>query len=100
MNSTYSATTQAENELLNSTVRSLAKATSDVLTAVYQQIYNDNETSVQLCTQPIAASPEVIALHQANLMPRAMATERGLQVLGASRPQIHAALQRVHAKAV
>ena len=81
-------------------VRSLAKATSDVLTAVYQQIYDDNETSVLLCTQPIAASPEVIALHQANLMPRAMATERGLQVLGASRPQIHAALKRVHAKAV
>ena len=99
MNSKYSAKTQAESELLNSTVRDLAKATSDVLTAAYGDLYGDHETVVKLCTQPISATPELIALHDAQLLPTEMATERALMALGGSRPQIHAAIKRVHAEA-
>ena len=99
LNSRYAAKTQAESELLNGTVRSLAKATSDVLTAAYQDLFDDHDAVVQLCTQPIGATPELLALYEAKVMPKEMAVERALLALGASRPQIHAALERVRAEA-
>ena len=47
---------------------------------------------------PIGATPELLALYEAKVMPKEMAMERALLAIGASREQVHAALERVRAE--
>ena len=98
LNSKFSSKTTAETQLLHSTVRELAKEIDNVLTIAYEEIYDDSDVRVELCTQPLSPATELLAMHEAGVLPRALATERALHSIGASREQIRAALERVRAE--
>ena len=52
-----------------------------------EEIYDDSDVRVELCTQPLSPATELLAMHEAGVLPRALATERALHSIGASRSE-------------
>ena len=93
LNGRHDSKTTAEIQLLHSTVRELAVEIGRVLTDCYEAIYGEADVSVHLCVQPLSPATELLAMHKAGVLPRAMAIERALHSIGASRPQILKAIE-------
>ena len=93
LNGRHDSKTTAEIQLLHSTVRELAVEIGRVLTDCYEAIYGEADVSVHLCVQPLSPAAELLAMHKAGVLPRAMAIERALHSIGASRPQILKAIE-------
>ena len=106
--------------LLNSTVAQLAAATSEVLTKCYRALYGEesseeergffdgpsggasssgdvlNEPPVlSLRTSPLAASEEVVALYQAQLLPCSVAVASSMHALGVNSEAIDEAVEEM-----
>ena len=106
--------------LLNSTVAQLAAATSEVLTKCYRALYgedaaeeesrladgaNDGASSsgdllneppvLSLRTSPLAASEEVVALYQAQLLPCSVAVASSMHALGVNSEAIDEAVEEM-----
>ena len=82
--------------LLNSTVTSLAKDISAVLTEAYHDLYGaeEGDTTLELITAPLAASEEVLALFQGGLCPAEVAVPSVLHAIGATKDQIEDAVKQ------
>lgn len=82
--------------LLNSTVTSLAKDISAVLTEAYFDVYGVEEgnTTLELITAPLAASEEVLQLFQGGLCPAEVAVPACLHAIGATRAEIDDAVKQ------
>ena len=82
MSSKFSAKTTAENAMLNSKVRELAKIVGDILTRCYNELYDDDAV-VSLPVTPESAAPELLKMTEAKVLSRPLATERAMAILGA-----------------
>lgn len=107
--------------LLNSTVAQLAAATSEVLTKCYRALYGEDSTEeeenglldgandgasssndvlneppvLSLRTSPLAASEEVVALYQAQLLPCSVAVASSMHALGVNSEAIDEAVEEM-----
>lgn len=93
----FASNAATQLSLLNSTVTQLAKATNDVLTAVYRVVYDDgdaNPVQLKLHTSPLASAAEVSALFSSQLIDRKSALPMVLHSLGLHTDEIDAAMQR------
>ena len=82
--------------LLNSTVTSLAKDISAVLSEAFIDVYGaeEGDTTLELITAPLAASEEVLALFQGGLCPAEVAVPSVLHAIGATKDQIEDAVKQ------
>ena len=84
---------------MNSTVSQLASAANEVLTKCYRACYGDEGPSDEeppvlgLRTAPLAASEEVVALYQAQLLPCSLAVKASLHALGVPPDEIDNAVE-------
>ena len=60
--------------------------------------YHDDNATVELCTVPLSASGEILKMREAGILPKAMAVERALFAIGASKSQVSKALADVAAE--
>jgi hypothetical protein len=108
----FSGKSTQQLQLLNSTVSQLAKSINDVLTKTYLALYPDERTGLlgdreeksdgnvelKLRTAPLAASEEIVALFNAQLIDSDVAVPAAMHALGSSNEEIEAALARIKAK--
>ena len=90
------ATLSHRLSLLNSTVTSLAKDISAVLSEAFIDVYGaeEGDTTLELITAPLAASEEVLALYAGGLCPAEVAVPACLHAIGATKDQIDDAVKQ------
>jgi len=108
----YAGKSSQQLQLLNSTVSQMAKSINDVLTKTYVALYPDERTGLsgereeksdgnvelKLRTAPLAASEELVALFNAQLIDSEVAVPAAMHALGSTNEEIEAALERIRAK--
>jgi hypothetical protein len=83
---------------LNTTVASIALCVNEILTSTYNAIYGGDDDELILRTAPLAATSEVQALYQAQVIDYETALPAALHSLGCTSEEIASALERRRAQ--